>query len=176
MSDPTTGYSFRRRVPDGDNRERHVCDDCGWIHYVNPRVVVGAVATWEDRVLLCVRDIEPRRGYWTVPAGFLEEDESAEAGAARETLEEANARITIDALLAVYSIPRISQIQLMYRATLDDADVSPGEESREVRLFRWDEIPWDDLAFPTVTWALRHFKEVEGRPVFAPFTAPDPGS
>jgi len=171
--DPTTGFPFRRRVPDGDNRERHVCNDCGWVHYVNPRVVVGAVCTWEDRFLLCVRDIEPRRGFWTVPAGFLEEDESAEAGAVRETLEEANARITIDALLGVYSIPRISQIQLMYRATLDDADVSPGEESAEVRLFTWDELPWDDLAFPTVTWALRHFKEVEGRASFAPFTAPE---
>src|SRR5690606_12096122 len=114
--DPTAGYPFRRTVPPGDDRERHVCADCGWIHYVNPRIVVGSVCTYEGRFLLCRRDIEPRRGYWTLPAGFLEEGESAEAGAAREALEEANARLAIDALLGVYSIPRISQVQLMYRA------------------------------------------------------------
>lgn len=170
--DPTTGYRFRRCTPAGDNRERHVCDDCGWIHYVNPRVVVGAVCTWEDRFLLCRRDIEPRRGFWTVPAGFMEEGESAEAATAREAREEANARLEIDALLGVYSIPRISQVQLMYRARLLDPDVAACDETSEVRLARWEEIPWDDLAFPSVTWALRHWKEVEGVRAFPPFTAP----
>src|SRR5690606_5064984 len=104
--------------------------------------------------------IEPRRGYWTIPAGFLEEGESAEAGAAREALEEANARLAIDALLGVYSIPRISQVQLMYRARLLDQDVEARDETAEVRFFSWDEIPWDDLAFPSVGWALRHWKDV----------------
>ncbi len=169
--DPTDGYRFRRRVPEGDDRERHVCDDCGWIHYVNPRVVVGAVCTWEERFLLCRRDIEPRRGFWTIPAGFLEEGESTEAGARREAREEANARLEIDALLGVYSIPRISQVQIMYRARLADPDVEARDETSEVRFFAWDEIPWDDLAFPSVAWALRHWKEVEGRTGFPPFPA-----
>lgn len=170
--DPENDFRFEKAVPSGEDRERLVCTDCGWIHYVNPRIIVGAVCTWEDRFLLCEREIEPRRGYWTLPAGFLEEGESAPTGAAREAMEEANARIEIDALLAVYSIPRISQIQLIYRARLLDAGISPGPESRAVRLVTWDEIPWDELAFPSARWALHHFREVEGRDVFAPFTEP----
>jgi ADP-ribose pyrophosphatase YjhB (NUDIX family) len=161
-------YAFSLKVPEGDNRQRLVCGSCGWVHYVNPKIVIGAVCTWEGRVLLCRRSIEPRRGYWTIPAGYMEERESAEAGACREAREEANAEIVLDGLLAVYSIPRISQVQLIYRGRLTRPEFSAGEETLETRLFGWDEIPWDDLAFPSVTWALNHFREVAGSAVFAP--------
>jgi ADP-ribose pyrophosphatase YjhB (NUDIX family) len=149
------------RVPDGDNRPRMTCPDCGFIAYENPKIVVGSVASWEGRVLLCRRAIEPRRGYWTLPAGYLELNESTEAGAAREAFEEACVRIALDRVLAVYNIPRISQVQVIYRARLVSADMAPGPESLEVALFGWDEIPWDELAFPSVRWALAHWREAE---------------
>ncbi len=169
---PIHDYPFEPQVPAGDNRERHVCRDCGWINYVNPKVVVGAVVTWQDRLLICKRAIEPRLGYWTMPAGYLEEHETTEAGARREAWEEACADIEIDALLAVYNIPRISQVQLIYRAELKSPEFAPGEESSDVKLIGWDEIPWDDLAFPSVHWALTQYGEVRGRADFAPFTNP----
>jgi ADP-ribose pyrophosphatase YjhB (NUDIX family) len=145
-----------RQVPDGDSRERLVCADCGFVVYDNPKVVVGAVCRWDDRILLCRRAIEPRRGYWTIPAGYLELNETTSEGAIRETLEEARARIEIDALLAVYNIPRISQVQVMYAATLLSPDVAPGVETLETRLVGWDEIPWEEVAFPSVRWVLDH--------------------
>lgn len=169
---PTDDFRFRKQVPHGDDRERLVCTDCGWVHYVNPRIVVGSVATWEDRFLLCRRAIEPRRGHWTLPAGFLEEGESPEEGALREAREEANAELRIDALLGIYALARISQVQIMYRAQLVVPAVSAGPESEEVGLFTWDDIPWDDLAFPTVSWALHHHQRVAGRAEFPPFRAP----
>ncbi|WP_300302732.1 NUDIX hydrolase, partial [Ferrovibrio sp.] len=153
-------YRFSAKVPEGDNRDRLICDDCGWIHYVNPKVVVGAVVGHGDKLLLCRRAIEPRKGFWTIPAGYMEERETSEAGAMREAREEACASIAIDALLAVYSIPRISQVQLIYRATLAAPDFAAGPESLEVRLFDWGEIPWSDLAFPSVHWALNHYRAV----------------
>lgn len=165
-------FRFSRLVPEGDNRERHVCTDCGWIHYVNPKIVVGAVITQGERILLCRRAIEPRQGFWTIPAGFMEERETSEAGAMREAQEEACAEIRIDALLAVYNIPRISQVQLIYRATLASPDFSAGPESLEAKLFSWDEIPWDDLAFPSVHWALNHHRSVIGRQSFPAFSNP----
>jgi ADP-ribose pyrophosphatase YjhB (NUDIX family) len=146
-------------IPEGDNRERKICPDCGYIAYENPKVVVGSVCLWENRILLCRRAIDPRRGYWTLPAGYLELRESTMAGAEREALEEANATILIDGVLAVYNIPRISQVQVIYRARLATPDFSAGPESLEVALFAWDEIPWEDLAFPSVHWALRHWRE-----------------
>jgi ADP-ribose pyrophosphatase YjhB (NUDIX family) len=161
-----------RRVPDGDTLERLVCPDCGFVQYDNPKIVVGAVACLDDRVLLCRRAINPRDGYWTLPAGYMELNETATDGAAREAWEEARARLDITGLLAVYNIPRISQVQLIYRARLVSGDVSAGPESREVGLFRWDDIPWDDLAFPSVRWALHHWREVGNEPVFAPRTNP----
>ncbi len=164
--------SFSKRVPDGDTHERMVCDSCGWIHYVNPKVVVGAVCTWEGKLLLCRRAIEPRLGYWTIPAGYLEERETTEQGAAREAREEACADIEIEALLAVYNIPRISQVQIIYRAQLRSPDVAAGVESEEVGFYDWSEIPWDELAFPSVRWALNHHREVDGQAVFAPFGNP----
>lgn len=163
---------FKKQVPDGDNRERLVCGDCGFVNYVNPKIVVGAVVTWEDRFLLCRRAIEPRHGFWTIPAGYLEEHESTADGAAREAFEEACAEITIEGLLGVYSIPRISQVQLIYKAHLKAPKFGAGEESLDAQLFAWDDIPWKELAFPTVIWALEHFREVEGQAVFAPRTNP----
>ena len=164
--------SFSRRVPAGDSRERLVCDGCGHVDYVNPKIVVGVVATWEDRLLLCKRAIEPRLGYWTVPAGFMEERESVEEGAAREAFEEAGADLEIGPLLGVWSVPRISQVHVMFVARLRFAHIEAGEESQEVRLVAWNEIPWDELAFPSVTGALRHFEKVRGQAVFTPFVGP----
>lgn len=169
MAGETDGFRFRRRVPEGDNRERLVCEDCGFIHYVNPRIVVAAVCTYEDRLLLCVRDIEPRRGYWTIPAGFLEEGEDPEEGARREAWEEAFARIEIRDLLGVYAVPRISQVHLVYRARLLDPAVRAGDETSEARLVRWEDVPWERLAFPTIERALRHFRAVSDRESIAPF-------
>ena len=121
----TCGHPVEQRIPDGDNQPRLVCDDCGFVNYVNPKVVVGAVAVWEDRFLLCRRAIEPRVGYWTIPAGYLEVNETPTDGALREVREEANAELVINALLAVYSVPRISQVQLIYRADLASSKIWP---------------------------------------------------
>lgn len=155
-------------IPDGDTHERLICPDCGFINYENPKIVVGAVALWEGRILLCRRAISPRKGYWTLPAGYMELHETPDAGARREAWEEARATLEMRGLLAVYSIPRISQVQLIYLADLVNADVFAGEESMEVQLFRWDEIPWDDIAFPSVGWALNHYAALEDSTDFAP--------
>lgn len=145
------------RIPHGDDRERHVCADCGYIHYLNPKVVVGTIPVWEDQILLCKRAIEPRYGLWTLPAGFMEEGETLEEGASRETLEEANARVTIEQMYSTISLPQISQVYVLFRAKLLDLDFSSGSESLDVKLFSEDEIPWDELAFRTVHDTLRHF-------------------
>jgi ADP-ribose pyrophosphatase YjhB (NUDIX family) len=159
------GSPLELRRPDGDDRDRHVCPACGTIHYLNPKVVVGSVCTLGDgRLLLCRRAIEPRAGFWTIPAGYLELGESAEEGARREAWEEARARIELEGLLAVYSVRRINQVQLLYRARLLDPAVEPGPESLEVRLVGWDAIPWDSLAFPTVRWILERAGALRGRP------------
>ena len=160
---PSCSAVLERRRPDGDDRDRHVCPACGTVHYENPKIVVGSVCTLGDRLLLCRRAIPPREGYWTIPAGYMELGETAEAGAVREAWEEARARIELDGLLAVYSVARIDQVQLLYRARLLDAAVEAGPESLEVRLLGWHEIPWADLAFPTVHWILRHAQSLRGR-------------
>jgi ADP-ribose pyrophosphatase YjhB (NUDIX family) len=136
---------------------RDVCEACGHIHYFNPKIVVGALPIWGDRVLLCKRAIEPRYGKWTLPAGFMEEKETLEDGASRETLEEAGARIHIDGLYTVLSLPDISQVYMLYRATLADLNFTAGTESLEVALFTEQEIPWDELAFRTISTTLRHY-------------------
>ena len=164
--------NFQRVVPEGDNRERQVCVDCGFINYENPKIVVGSVVHDGEKILLCRRAINPRKGYWTLPAGFMEQQETAMAGAMREAFEEAQARIEIDALLAIYSIPRLSQVQLIYRAKLIAPEIAPGPESEEVALFTFAEIPWDEIAFPSVRWALGQYREVGNRKVFAPFVNP----
>ncbi len=161
---------FTRRIPEGDNRERAVCVDCGYVAYDNPKIVVGSVIVAEDgKILLCRRAIEPRLGFWTLPAGFMELGETIEEGAAREAFEEAQARIHIEGIVGIFSISRLGQVQILFRARFsDDAlaeqPVTPlfgvGEESLEVALFDWDSIPWDELAFPTVRWALDAWKRM----------------
>ena len=174
MSDPVRGPSVRG-IPEGDNRERMICADCGYILYDNPKIVVGSVARWGERILMCRRAINPRRGYWTLPAGYLELHESTSAGAEREAWEEAQARILIDGLLAIYDIPRISQVQLIYRARLTDPAVAAGPESLEVGLFDWNDIPWAEIAFPSVGWALHHEREAQQSGDFTTRFAP-PGA
>lgn len=164
-----------RTIPRGDDRERLVCPDCDYIAYENPKVVVGVVATWEDQLLLCRRAIEPRRGHWTLPAGFMEMGETPEEGAAREAWEEARAQLEIVDLLAVYSLRHISQLQLFYRARLSSPNVSAGPESEEVGLFSFDRLPAAELAFPSVHWAIGHYEQVRGKESFAPFGSPDGG-
>lgn len=166
---------FERAVPEGDDRERSVCVRCGFVDYQNPKIVVGSVARFDGAILLCRRAIEPRLGFWTLPAGYLELGESVEEGALREAWEEARARLTLERLLAVYSVPRISQAQLIYRARLETPDIAAGPESEEVGLFPWADIPWAEIAFPTVGWALRHFKESEAKDDFPPFSNPVDG-
>jgi ADP-ribose pyrophosphatase YjhB (NUDIX family) len=167
MSETPTPAGFVRRVPEGDDRPRLVCGDCGYIAYENPKVVVGSVCVWEDRVLLCRRAINPRRGYWTLPAGYLELHETTDEGARREAREEARAEIELEGVLAVYSIPRLSQVQVMYRARLVTPAIAAGPESEAVGLFAWGEIPWEDLAFPSVRWALDDYRAAAAAGDFA---------
>lgn len=145
------------RVPDGDDHLREVCDNCGHIHYFNPKIVVGALPVYGDQVLLCKRAIEPRFGKWTLPAGFMEEGESLEQGAMRETLEEARARLSDLQLYTVISLPDISQVYMLFRAQLQDTNFGVSNESLEVRLFDEGDIPWDELAFRTISATLRHY-------------------
>ncbi len=172
---PLAGPHFRKATPEGDDRERDVCGHCGFIDYRNPKIVVGSVLSFDGKILLCRRAIDPRKGYWTLPAGYLEIGETVEDGARREAFEEARVRPDLDQVLAVYSVPRISQVQIMFRGTLKTADCAPGPESLDVRLFGWDDIPWLEIAFPTVYWALRHWKESLVRSGFAPYSNPVDG-
>lgn len=164
-----TGGPRVLKIPSGDNMERLTCPECDFIHYENPHIVAGAVVTYNAQFLLCKRAIEPRTGFWTIPAGYMELNETPEQGAVREAAEEACAKISINSLLALYTLPRLSQVQMIYRATISDPIFAAGVESLEVALFDWKDIPWDDLAFPTVHWALKHFKQVEGLDVYQPF-------
>jgi ADP-ribose pyrophosphatase YjhB (NUDIX family) len=145
------------RVPADDNRDRAICNACGEIHYENPINVVGTVPFWDDQVLLCRRNIEPRRGLWTLPAGFLELGESTADGARRETDEEAGARIELGALFTVLNVVRAGQVHFFYLARLLDTRFAPGPETIEAQMFREHEIPWDEIAFRTVRETLRHF-------------------
>jgi len=170
MAEPLTP-SFARRVPPDDDRERLVCARCGFIAYENPKIVVGSVVRHGDCVLLCRRAIEPRRGFWTLPAGYLELGETPEEGARREAREEANAEIAVSGVLAIYTVRRLSQVQIMHRARLVDPRFSAGPESLEVGLFSFEDLP-ADLAFPTVRWALAHDREAEARGGAPPFFNP----
>jgi ADP-ribose pyrophosphatase YjhB (NUDIX family) len=144
------GGEIALSVPSGDNHLRHVCTACGMIHYQNPKMVVGCIPEWEDKILLCRRAIEPRHGLWTLPAGFMENGETTAEGAARETWEEAGARIEIGPLYTLFNLPHIDQVYFMFRARLLDLDYKPGIETLEARLFTEQEIPWDQLAFRTI--------------------------
>ncbi len=163
------GGRLELRVPPGDSRERHVCTRCGEIHYQNPKLVTGCIPEYEDgRLLLCRRAIEPRYGLWTLPAGFMENGESCQEGAARETWEEAKARVEILQLYTTFNLPHIDQVYLLFRGRLADARFAPGEESLEVALFREEEIPWDELAFAVVRETLRLYFEDRRQGRFVP--------
>jgi len=153
------GQPVQLRIPAGDNRQRFVCDHCQPIHYQNPNLVAGCLPVQGDRVLLCKRAIEPRAGLWTLPAGFMENDETVEQAALRESREEANADVRLDQLYSVFSLPHVNQVYMMFRGTLLNADFSPGEESLEVRLFSEEEIPWEQLAFRTIYYSLKYYFE-----------------
>jgi ADP-ribose pyrophosphatase YjhB (NUDIX family) len=172
MTDRILPPSFSRKTPPGDTRERDVCGTCGFVDYVNPKIVTGSIVRHEGRILLCRRAIDPRKGYWTLPAGYMELNETVEEAARREAREEVNAEIVLERIFAVYSVPRLSQVQIMFLAHLASPRFSPGIESAEVRLFGWDEIPWDDLAFPSVRWAIEQYRSVEGKSDFKPFGNP----
>jgi len=146
-----------QRVPAGDTRLRYVCDHCGTVHYQNPNIVAGCLPIWNEQVLLCRRAIAPREGYWTLPAGFMENGETLEQAARRETEEEACARVQQLALYTVFDLPHINQVHVFFRAELADLDFAVGEESLEVRLFAFADIPWEELAFPTVGRTLEYF-------------------
>lgn len=160
------GATVAFRIPPGDSLPRHVCEQCGTIHYQNPKLVVGALAEWEDRILLCRRAIEPRHGLWTLPAGFMELGETTAEGALRETDEEAGARIELQGLFTVLNVVRVGQVHLFYRARMLDTHLAPGPETLEARLFREHELPWDELAFRTVRRTLEHFFEDRRRGSF----------
>ncbi|HYF22653.1 MAG TPA: NUDIX hydrolase [Caulobacteraceae bacterium] len=182
--------AFSLRVPPGEDRERSVCDRCGFVDYVNPKIVVGAVAAWSENgpphgpgavpldevlILLCRRAIQPRKGWWTLPAGYMEEGETVAEAVRREAQEEACADLRLDGLLALYDIPRRSQVQIFHRARLVTLDVAAGPESLEVGLFRWADIPWTALAFHSVSWALEAWRESREQAAFAPFGNPEGG-
>jgi len=151
------------RIPPGDDRSRYVCDSCGTIFYSNPKIVAGCIPQWDEQLLLCRRAIEPRSGLWTLPAGFMENGESTNQAAARETLEEANARVEMGKLFAYLNIPAINQVYVIFLARLLDLDFSAGAESLEVRLFHEHEIPWGEIAFPSIERALRlYFQDRRG--------------
>ena len=151
------GNRLEHKIPRGDDRLRFVCVDCGALHYENPKIVTGCLPVWQDSVLLCKRAIEPRRGYWTVPAGFMELDETVQQGAERETWEEAHARVEILAPYSVFNLPHVNQLYIIFRAQLKDLEFRPGMESTDVQLFQEEEVPWDDLAFGTVRQTLEFF-------------------
>ncbi|MEO8165151.1 MAG: NUDIX hydrolase [Betaproteobacteria bacterium] len=149
------GARVEHRTPPGDSLLRYVCADCGIIHYENPKMVVGCIPEWENAILLCRRAIEPRLGWWTVPAGFMENGETTIEGAMRETLEEANAKVEILGLYAMFNIPHINQVYMLFRARLIDLDFSAGAETLETGLFKEEQIPWEQIAFATVKRTLK---------------------
>ena len=156
---PNCGAKTHRRVPEGDNRPRDMCDDCETIHYQNPKIIAGCVALYQNQVLLCRRAIEPRSGLWTLPAGFMENGETVAQAALRETWEEARATPALDQLYVVTSIPAISQVYMLYLAFLAEPKFAAGPESLETALFAMDDIPWDTLAFGTVRDTLMHLRD-----------------
>ena len=150
---------FSRKIPKGDSREREVCEDCGYIAYENPKIVAGAVVSHAGQILLCRRAIEPRSGFWTLPAGYLELHEQPEEGAKREVREEACAEVVLEGLIGIYTVARLSQVQMFFRARFaGEPAFAIGEETLEVAMFGWEDIPWAEIAFPSVTWTLERWK------------------
>ena len=154
---PNCGQTVEHRVPEGDHLPRHVCVACGTVHYQNPKIVAGCVPEFEGRILLCRRAIEPRHGYWTIPAGFMETGESRENAARRESIEEAEAHVEVGALLAVVSVIHANQVHVMFRARLPEPRFGAGAESLEVRLCEEHEVPWEEIAFRSVDFALKRY-------------------
>jgi len=174
MNRPLSDFpNLQRRVPAGDSRERLVCENCEWIHYENPRIIVTGFCLWENSVLLARRAIAPRRGFWSLPGGFMEVGETPEEGAAREVQEECGAAVSIESLLAVYAIPRIGQVHMVYLARMESADFLPGEESLDVRLFDLtpSSIPSEELAFPVNRWLFDDWFRHAGSALTVPFTS-----
>ena len=151
------GQPVVSQIPAGDNRPRFVCQSCGWIHYQNPLMVVGCVPDHQGSILLCKRSIQPRYGYWTLPAGFMELGESMGEAALRETWEEARARVELGPLFAMVDVIHARQIHAFFAAVLSEPEHAPGEETLETRLFRPEEIPWEKMAFPSVRIALEQY-------------------
>lgn len=147
------------RTPQNDDRERYICISCDTVHYQNPNVVAGCLPVWEDRVLLCKRAIEPRLDFWTLPAGFMEMGETSTEAALRETMEEANAKVDIHHLYVVINLPHVNQVYMMFRSSLLDLEYAPGIESKEVKLFKKNEIPWENIAFATIRHTLEFYFE-----------------
>ncbi|WP_066334325.1 NUDIX hydrolase [Azohydromonas lata] len=168
---PACGSHVQYRIPPDDNRERAVCPACSRIHYENPLNVVGTLPVWNDQVLLCLRNIEPRRGFWTLPAGFMELGETTSQGALRETQEEAGAHIELGQLFSVMNVRQVGQVHLYYLAKLTDTHLDPGPETIEARLFSEAEIPWDQIAFRTVRETLKRYFEDRKRGQFGLHTA-----
>ncbi len=160
------GARVALKIPPGDNLPRHVCDACSTIHYENPRMVLGTIPEYGDKILLCKRAIEPRYGKWTLPAGFMENGESTAAAALRETREEAKANVKLGDLFSMLSVPHVNQVHIFYRATLLDLNFGPGEESLEVELFSETDIPWAELAFRTISTTLHHYFDDRKRGAF----------
>jgi ADP-ribose pyrophosphatase YjhB (NUDIX family) len=153
------GASVESRIPPGDHLPRYVCSGCGTIHYENPRLVVGCVPEHDGRILICKRAIEPRRGYWTIPAGFMENGETLQQAAARESQEEALADVEIGSLLSIVHVTHAHQVHVFFRATLQTPSFGAGPESLEVELVRPEDIPWADIAFPSTEFTLRRYLE-----------------
>ena len=160
---PSCAAPVVKRVPPGDSLPRSVCDQCGIVHYENPKLVVGSIPSYEGKLLLCRRAIEPRYGYWTLPAGFMENAETAGQAALRETMEEAGARIELGPVFSLVSVPLVNQVHLFYRARLLDLEFKPGEESLEVALFEEKDVPWPQIAFRTVGFTLKQWFEDRAR-------------
>ena len=151
------GHPTRKQIPEGDQRERDVCDHCRYIHYENPQVVTGCLPIYQDKVLLCRRAIEPRKGFWTLPGGFMELGETIEQGAVRETWEEACADVTIDSLYTLFNVVHVGQLSAFFLAKMTSPECAPGDESEEVALFSEEDIPWSELAFSTIGCTLKHY-------------------
>lgn len=155
---PTCGSdSLRQQIPEGDNRLRIVCQQCETIHYQNPKLVVGCLPVWNDQILLCRRAIEPRKGYWNLPAGYMENGETVEQAAVRETLEETGAEVSLLRLHTVYNLPTVNQVYLFFLANVESHNFDGGTESLEVKLFHPDEIPYQEMAFVSSTFAIRQY-------------------
>ena len=148
-----------RTIPSGEDRARDVCEECGEVFYQNPKIVAGCIPIWEDKILLCKRAIEPRYGWWTLPAGYMENGETIAEGAKRETAEEACADVVVEQLFALFSLPEINQVYMIFLSQLTNLDFSPGAESLECKLFSETEIPWSEIAFPTITHSLKFYFE-----------------